>query len=224
MRVPLSIFDFVSYAVPGLLYLGWLVWLAHLLGLTIPNVDNWSSPSLFQVTIGALVSYLLGHMAYQMVSWSLPWERSAVEVARESFKQRCPNLAHRPFVMVDTWLLLAALGDQNAASVASITSLRATGLMCRSCSNAMAIIALTLCIHLFLSPPCSPIGWPGAAILVLGSLVMRREGLRRSAWAHGITLEASAWIPGIDGALRNHRGGRPLLRKIARSKVGGKQR
>jgi hypothetical protein len=197
MRIPIGIFDFAAYAIPGALYFLLLL----LLGDTIwPAHDLWTwidDPTLSQTAVALLACYLLGHATYSLSTFHLPFEQSTTKLARENFLARNPRLVGRPFVDGDTYLLLAAIEAHSALWAASIGSIRATSIMCRNCATALFLLALVVSLRFGLTKQVLPLV-PCALGLLLASGLMRRAGRARTIWAKLKTLECAAWIAGID--------------------------
>jgi hypothetical protein len=197
MRIPIGIFDFAAYAIPGAVYLaavlllGDLFWPAHDIWLWINN------PTLSQVAIALVACYLLGHATYSFSTYRMPFEQSTSKRAREEFLARNPQFVGRPFVDGDPYLLLAVLEEKNATWGTSIGSVRATSIMCRSCATALFLLALLVGVHYARSRQLIPLAPCGSGLL-LASILMRRAGRERVVWAKLKTLECAAWVEGID--------------------------
>lgn len=197
MRIPIGIFDFAAYAVPGSLYLAVLL----LLGDTVwPGHDIWpwlNDPTLAQAAIALLACYLLGHATYSFSTFKLPFEHATGELARANFLARNPRLVGRAFVDGDPYLLLAAIEAKNALWATAIGQIRATSIMCRNCATALLLLALVVGARYAISRQVMPLV-PCALGLLLASVMMRRAGRARIIWAKLKTLECAAWIEGID--------------------------
>lgn len=197
MRIPIGIFDFAAYTIPGSLYLAVLL----LLGDTVwPTYELWpwlNNPTLSQAVVALLACYLLGHATYSFSTFKLPFEQPTSKVARENFLARNPRLVGRAFVDGDSYLLLAAIEAKNAVWATAIGSIRATSIMCRNCATALLLLALIVGLRYAISRQLMPLV-PCAAGLFLASIMMRRAGRERVIWAKIKTLECAAWIEGID--------------------------
>lgn len=197
MRLPIGIFDFAAYAIPGSVYLAVLLLLGDLVW---PGHDIWAwieNPTLSQVAIALVACYLLGHATYSFSTYRLPFERSTSERARQTFLERNPRLVGRAFVGGDPYLLLAAIEEKSATWGAAIGSVRATSIMCRNCATALLLLALIVGARYGISRQIMPL-LPCALGLLLASIMMRRAGRERVVWAKLKTLECAAWIEGID--------------------------
>lgn len=197
MRIPIGVFDFASYAIPGTLFLTWLLWTGATLAMIPEPWAYMRSPSLFEAALGLLVSYLLGHIAYPLTRLSLPWEQQSIAQARAQFVRRSPTLAARPFVQGDPMVLLSVIEEKNVQAAAAIASVRATGIMCRSSAHALLLGAGTALYQA--NQVAQPGVWIGGALaLAVGAWIMRQEGRRRAKWSFVKTLESAVWIAGVD--------------------------
>lgn len=199
MRIPVGIYDFVAYTIPGAVYVMWVLLSVQTAGLT-EDVWSWlKNPTLVQAVVFLLASYLLGHVTYVFAKFRLPYEPRPTLTARENFKRRNPELATRPFLGGDSFTLLAAIEAKNMQLASTVTSVRATSLMCRNCATPLALIAITLLLRIE-RPVASLPSVPCAVALIVVALLLRHAGVTRELWAHTKTLECAAWIEGIDAA------------------------
>jgi hypothetical protein len=197
MRIPIGVFDFAAYTVPGVLYLAWLLLIADMTHV-VPDAWKWlQTPTLSQTAGALLASYLIGHMTYAFSKYRLPWEGSTTSLARENFKARNPQAAARTFVEADSMTVLAAIEAHNMQWAALISSMHATSLMCRSCATALFAIALSIAARAVLTQHTLQQTALALAILI-GGLLLRRAGMQRAIWAKTKTLECALWIPNVD--------------------------
>ncbi|WP_436493367.1 hypothetical protein [Actinokineospora sp. HUAS TT18] len=196
MTFAIGIFDLLTYAIPGSLYLTFFGYLAarlHLLGFAPNTVPAWL------LVVGViLLSYLLGYLAYPIgakLDRVIPRRHRQSEVAE--FLHRVPAAKGRAFVDTDPHLLQAALELQDREVALEVSRLRAAGLMLRNSAPplvwgfAAAVVEIFIAPNRWLAVGC-------AVLLVSWPVLLIIQGRRLRRWAHLKTLELCFWVPDID--------------------------
>lgn len=197
MNFVVGIFDLLTYAIPGSLYLtfaGYLVVRLHLqTGISLTSGPTW-----LLVVAVVLASYLLGYLAYPIGSAinKLVPNRRRFNPLRE-FLHRVPPAADRAFVKADSHLLQAAVELHDKEAAAEISRLRAAGLMLRNCAPPMVLGLGAAVVEVFAS---DHLALALGAVVIFGALAAALviQGRRLSRWATIKTLELSFWLPDID--------------------------
>ena len=197
MSIAVGIFDLLTYAIPGSLYLAFAAYLAVRLHLQV-GLSVTSGPAWLVVVAVVLASYLLGYLAYPIgaVTNRLVPRRERPRPSQE-FLRRVPPAASRSFVQADLHLLQAAVELHDREAAAEISRLRAAGLMLRNCAPPMVLSLVAAIVetlaghHVALSIGC-------AVLFAALSVALVVQGRRLARWANLKTLELSFWLPDID--------------------------
>lgn len=201
MNFVVGIFDLLTYAIPGSLYLtfaGYLVFRLHLqTGLSLTGGPAWL------LVVGVvLASYLLGYLAYPIgaaINKVVPNRRRFNPL--NEFLRRVPTAADRAFVQADSHLLQAAVELHDKEAAAEISRLRAAGLMLRNCAPPMVLGLGTAAVEVFAG---DHLALALGGVVVFGALAAALvvQGRRLGRWATSKTLELSFWLPDIDDRYR----------------------
>lgn len=196
-----SIFDLLTYAVSGSLYLALLSYVAVRLHLVdLGSVG--STPALVLAVMAVLVSYLLGYLAYPLgeaMNRIVPRRRR--RNAKKEFVGRVPAAASRDYVHADPHLLLSAIELHNKDVALEVTRVRAAGLMLRSSAPALMLgVVAAILEAIFGSKPWVAAGC--AVLLAVWSVSLIAQGRKFGLWATLKTLELCFWLPDIDDRCR----------------------
>jgi hypothetical protein len=202
MTFALGIFDLFTYAIPGVLQLSLLAYIAARLHW-IDLGAVLSGPGALVFAGVAIVGYLLGHLTYAFAGAldRLPPKRRDIIAARAAFESRNPAARGRPFVSAHTGLLFAAIELHNREAAAEVARLQAVGLMVRNSAIPLAGGAVVAVVELIAGD--SRAFAACAAVLLAGLTVAAvNRGQRLRSWATVKTLELAFWVPDIDEKVR----------------------
>ena len=118
MSIAVGIFDLLTYAIPGSLYLALLGYVAARLDWIDPGAVA-TAPALLLVIIIVLMSYLLGYLAYPIgAALDRVVPRRRERRPRQEFLGRAPAARDLSYVQADPSLLLSAvqLHDKDVAT------------------------------------------------------------------------------------------------------------
>jgi hypothetical protein len=196
-----GIYDLFAYTIPGALYLGVFAYLGARMRWVDP-VAVGRVPDLVLTIVVVLASYVLGYLTYPLGSQLgqvLPRRRE--RLPRKEFLSRNPQAKGRPFVSVDSFLLLSGIQLHDREAAIEILRLRAAGLMLRNAAPALLLGFVIAVVEVFTSRSHWFAGVL-AALLAVGSASLLVQSRRLAYWASLKTLELSFWIPGIDEKCR----------------------
>jgi hypothetical protein len=192
----LSLFDLLTYAIPGALYLAFFGYVAARLGIDLDAVAKVPTSLL----VGAIIvlSYLLGYLGYPLGAVTnrlVP--RRRVRRPRQEFLERVPAARGRAYVQMDPFLLVSALQHHDKDLALDAMRYRAAGLMLRNCAPpfALGFAAATVELVLGQNPVFAALC---AVLLIIGFLGVIIQGRRVGYWASLKTLELCFWLPDID--------------------------
>lgn len=201
MGVALGIFDVLTYAVPGVLYLALLLFVAHRLGWVDAGELEQVDTTLLVIG-GAVASYLIGHAQYQTGRHAdrvLGRRRrpGVVATARADFVRTTPRAAGRPFVQANPFVLLAAVEVRAPVAAVEISRLRATGLMLRNVMPVLFLATVVAAVEV-VAGDNRPVALTCLVAFPPAGYALYREANKLREWAVTKTLQLAHAIPDID--------------------------
>lgn len=197
MNFVVSLFDLLTYAIPGSLYVAFLGYLAARLHWI--DFDLLSRTPAWLLVGGVVVlSYLLGYLTYPlgwMTNRVVP--RRRVRRPRQEFLERVPAARNRDYVRADSFLLLSAIQLHDKDAAIEVLRNRAAGLMLRNSAPASVLGFVAAIVELIVGR--SPLLATGSAVLfVAGFFGLIVQGRRLGYWASLKTLELCFWLPHVE--------------------------
>lgn len=198
MTFAVGIFDLLTYAIPGSLYLGLLTVIASrpdLLSLqAATDIPGW-----LLVIIVVVASYLLGYLTYPLgaIMNRLVPTRRVRDPRGEFLTRAAADESATTYVQTDPFLLLAALQLHNRAAADEVTRVRAAGLMLRNSAPPLFLVFPAAIIEL-IAGQSQIAAVLVAALSLLTSLALITQARRLGYWASLKTLELCYWLPDLD--------------------------
>lgn len=202
MTFAVGIFDLFAYAVPGAFHVAFLAYLASRLNLVdLGRVT--SMPAALLVIVIVVLSYVLGHITYELwalVDKVLPGNKGRARLTKERFLARNPQARERAFVDADWALLRIGISVHDKEAAAHIERLMSQALMVRNLTLPLAFGFVAALVELAFSGHRLAAGC-SAVVLAAGVAGAYLEGRTLLRWAHLRTLETCFWLPDIDATL-----------------------
>lgn len=197
MTIALSLFDLLTYTVPGSLYLGFFGYLAvRLHWIDFGLVSR--TPAWLLIAVLVVLSYLLGYLTYPLgerANRLVP--RRRVRRPRQEFLERVPAARGRDYVRADSFLLLSAIQLHDKDIAVEVLRNRAAGLMLRNSAPPLVLGFVAAIVELIVSR--NHLLAAGLAVLfVAGFFGLIIQGRRLGYWASLKTLELCFWIPQVE--------------------------
>lgn len=200
MALILGVFDLLTYAVPGSLYLSVFAYVAHRAQwIDVPGLLG--QPTLLLLIAFAVAAFLVGQAAHPLgilLDRVNPFGSAAVpQEARDEFLRRNPDAASRRFLRMDPFTLLAALEADDSEAAAEVSRLRATGQMLSRSVPALVLGVVTAMVETFTGGLPLFAGLTGLVLaLVAAGCLFQSATFRR--WATVRTYELSYWNDDAD--------------------------
>jgi hypothetical protein len=193
----LSLFDLLTYTVPGSLYLGFFGYLTvRVQWIDFGTVSR--TPTWLFIGVIVVLSYLLGYLTYPLgerANRLVP--RRRVRRPRQEFLERVPAARGKNYVLADSFLLLSAIQLHDKDMAVDVLRNRAAGLMLRNSAPPLVLGFVTATVELIVSR--NPLLAAGLAVLFVGGffgLIIQER--RLGYWASLKTLELCFWIPQVE--------------------------
>ena len=203
MAIILGIFDLLSYAIPGSLYLSAFAYISHRAGwIDIAGVLQ--LPSVVLLIGVAIATFLIGqavHPLGSLIDRINPFGAADLsDEAREALLRRNPAAGTRRFLQLDPFTVLAALEVDAGEAAADVARLRSVGQMLSRSVPAFLLGAAIALVEIFTGRFALFAGLTGLVLVLVGAGCLRQSATFRR-WAIIRTYELAFWSEGMDARL-----------------------
>jgi hypothetical protein len=189
MSIRISLYDFFSYTIPGIIYLIIIGFWANAFGLVnvdIKTINSLSvSSALIIVGAGYIIGSLMDLLSYR---WMRLFYRRNIDEAKaafDEFQSRTPWLALE-FKHTDWGVLFAAIKGKSLEAAAEVEQYNVAAIMLRNISLSLIISSVSCLIFLFVFKAYILNLSLGIIFFILSIVALRRSDIRRRWFYLGI--------------------------------------
>lgn len=192
MSIRVGLYDFFAYTLPGIFYLGIIVfWLiaTGVFAVDLPSLkDSWGAITFAVIATGYIIGLLLDSLAYRWMRLFQSRNRDATKVAFDEFTQRHSwvKLNYEP---KDWRILLRAVKSVSLEAATDVEQHNVAFIMLRNISLAFVLSSISTVIYYFMVFSRSWMLAFGIIFLMLSFVAMRRSRIRRH-WFYIAIFEA----------------------------------
>ena len=193
MSIRVGLYDFFAYTLPGIFYLGIIVFWLNTAGLLVIDFasikDAWGAIIFAVIGVGYILGLLIDDpLAYRWFRLFRGRNRDAAKAAFDEFTQHHPwvNLNYAP---QDWGILLRAIKSVSQEAAADVEQHNVAFIMLRNISLAFVFSAISAVVYYFLVFSNLWILVLGVVFSVLAIVALRRSRIRRH-WFYMAVFEA----------------------------------